>query len=126
MGFCLTRVSARQPLVALTVLPSLSGESGHFPRALLGVMGLHRAPWTGLHVPRGCRGAASAVFERCPGGPRKDGQLFCRKYGAAAIPSARIAASQRPRVRSGAPFLSFEHTHPSLCSESWETLWTML
>lgn len=47
--FCLTRVSARQPLVFLTFLSSLLGEPGHFRGALLG---LHRVPWRGLHVPR--------------------------------------------------------------------------
>lgn len=39
--FCLTRVSAPQPLVTLTILSALLGEPGHFRGALLGVSGLH-------------------------------------------------------------------------------------
>lgn len=40
--FCLTRVSAQQPLLALTFLSSLLGEPGRFRGDMLGEMGLHR------------------------------------------------------------------------------------
>lgn len=78
MGFCLTCVSAQQPLVVLTFLPSLLGMSGHFPQGLAQRDGPASCSMDRLEYASGIKGNCFSCFRVLPGDiPKRMGQLFC-------------------------------------------------